>query len=438
MGLITTEVEVELNGRNIKYYEDKGYIIPKNINKNGKETFKRVKIIVKVKNLQDGSTAKVNIECDKCGELLEGVSWNNYKRGISTNNGKYYCKACSHGYRKSISFYDWCYTNLSKEIADIIMLRWDYELNIDKNGKKLSPKDVSHSSHGINNRKNDGKGYWFKCLDHPEHKSELKYINAFTGGQKGSLDCAMCKIIFNTHPYLVHFFVNKEDAYKYSYGSFKKALVKCPECGYEKDITIAHLVKHGFGCNRCGDGISFPEKVLFNVLEQLNIHFKSQLAKTTFKWCDKYRYDFYINKINGICEVHGIQHYEETSKKSKWNTLKYIQENDNNKKLLAMNNGISNYIIINCSHSNIEWIKNNIMGSELPELLNFKEEDIDWVECNKFACNSLVRVVCDLWNSGIKDINKIIDKLEFKLSDSTVRRYLKKGMELNWCNYNKK
>ena len=37
MGLLTKEVEVVVNSRNVKYYEDLGYDIPKYYNKNKKK-----------------------------------------------------------------------------------------------------------------------------------------------------------------------------------------------------------------------------------------------------------------------------------------------------------------------------------------------------------------------------------------------------------------
>jgi hypothetical protein len=66
-----------------------------------------------------------------------------------------------------INFEQWCVENLFKEESDRIISRWDYNLNIDKNGKVIKPNDIGFSSNGFNR-----KGYWFKCLDHPEHGSE--------------------------------------------------------------------------------------------------------------------------------------------------------------------------------------------------------------------------------------------------------------------------
>ncbi len=429
MGLITEEVEVGSNCKNIKYYENKGYKFERYYDEYNKKMSvkKGTKIIVKIEDLSDNSRVFVDAQCDGCGKILEKIRWSDYTKQVKQDK-TYYCHKCAHaGFKQYTSFYDWCYENLHKEESDKLMLRWDYDLNIDKNGKVLSPKDVSYTS------KLNKKGYWFKCLDHSKHESELKNTTGFISGQKGSIECNQCNSIASTHANLIDFFVDKEDAYKYSFGSWNKVLARCPDCGYEKRIAITNLVNHGFGCNRCGDGISFPEKVMLNILEQLNKKFIMQLSKIIFKWCGNFRYDFYIEEINGICEVQGIQHYEETN--GKWASLKETQENDIKKENLAKNNNIINYIVLDCRKSELEWIKNSIMQSELPTLLGFKEEDIDWFKCLEFAYKSLVKKACELWNNktNIIDISRIL-----KLNENTIRNYLKKGTEIGWCNYNPK
>jgi len=440
MGLLMEVVEVSLCGRNIKWFENKGYEIPRSKNKYGKVQIKHgITILVKIKDLPKYSSVRVDIQCDGCGGVLTGILWNNYQKSVK-NDGKYYCQKCASRLfgvknikktklKNSISFYDWCYVNLSKKETDYILSRWDYDLNIDKDGSKLNPKYVSYGSMGL-----DGKGYWFKCLDHTEHKSELKNIHGFTDVNQqrtiNSFNCHQCNIIAITHPELVKYLVNKEDAYKYSIGVRKNILVKCLDCGQEKMIDIDKIITQGVGCSRCSDGKSYPSKFLFSLFEQINTNFITELSKKTFEWCDNFRYDFYI--IDGIiCETHGSQHYKQPS--GNWGVLEDIQENDKNKEILARYNGVSNYIVVDCRESTLEWIKNNILKSELPELLNFIESDIDWLKCHEYACSSLVKEACNLWNSGTNKMEKIIKDL--KVCRMTAREYLKQGAELGWCNY---
>ena len=304
----------------------------------------------------------------------------------SDEDGKYYCNKCSkNGYKEYISFEKWCIENNHQDILD----RWDYSLNVDKEGNIINPSKISYTSVGFNK-----KGFWFKCLEHPEHKSELKNIKSFYYGQMGSMDCIQCNMIAVTHPELIKYLVNKKDGLKYSAGSHKKVLMKCPDCGYEKLVIFNTLLNQGFGSNKCGDGYSYPNKII---------------------------------------EVHGIQHYEEICRgksliEEKWN--------DKYKERMAKIHGIkdNDYIVIDSRESEIEWIKNNILNSKLSDIYNF--ENINWVQCEKFARTSLVKTVSDLWDSGIENIKEIADKLQ--INRFTVQRYLKLGAKLKWCNYNAK
>jgi len=71
LGLITKEVEVELNSRNIKWYKNLGYEIHKRLDiQNRLRVKKGTTIIVKVEDLHKGSHAKVDVECDCCGKEL--------------------------------------------------------------------------------------------------------------------------------------------------------------------------------------------------------------------------------------------------------------------------------------------------------------------------------------------------------------------------------
>jgi len=443
--LITKEVEVELSGTNIEYFENKGYEIPRRVDKQGRENVKRgTKIKVKVEDLKDNSDALVSVQCDDSGEILENVEWKVYKYHVKENGEYYYNKPHNNLFRKirkkkylgrGLSFYDWCYENLPKEMADCILDRWDYSLNIDKNGNVLGPKDVGRGSDGFNKKK---RGYWFKCLEHPEHGSELKNIGRFTNnfqGFMGSIECIQCNAISITHPESVKYLKNTEDSLIYSAGSNESVVIKCPDCGYEKEMVVNALISRGFACPICSDHFPYSEKYFANFLKQVvDQRFLIQLTKKTFKWCDKYKYDFYLDDINGIVETHGLQHYEQTS--GMWGTVEEIQANDKDKEELAKVNEIENYIVIDCRKSEMNWIKDSIMKSDLPELLNFKESDIDWLKCHEAGCKNMVKVVCDIWHNGTHDMLIISDIL--KIGTQTIMKYLKQGTELGWCYYNAK
>lgn len=243
--------------------------------------------------------------------------------------------------------------------------------------------------------------------------------------------------ILDTDHWMIDLGVNIEDAKKYTHSSGKKIPVTCRDCGEKKEIIIFDLYnRHSIGCS-CGDGTSYPEKIIIALLKQLNINFKTQLNKKDFNWCGKYRYDFYLEDYNIIIETHGEQHYKE---RGRGRTLQEEQENDKIKKELAFNNDIDNYIEIDCRKSELDFIKNNILNSELAELFNLSK--IDWLKCEEYALSNIVKKVCDYWHLH-NDINN--EKLttgdlakQFNIAQGTIIRYLNKGSKLGWCNYNPK
>lgn len=250
--------------------------------------------------------------------------------------------------------------------------------------------------------------------------------------------------IATTQPWMVKYFVNIEDAYTHTYCSGDKILCKCNICGHKKEIVISNLYRQGFSCPKCSDGISYPEKFMYNLLSQLNINFIFQFTKKYAKWVGKYRYDFYFehNNESYIVETHGLQHYNSISWNNNTNSLKEEQENDNNKYELAVNNGIKpeNYIVIDCRYSEFEFIKNNIIQSIFNEI--FDLNSINWNNIEKKCQNLLVKEVCEFWklHNEINCENLIIKQISniLNLSVATIRKYLKIGAKLGWCHYNPK
>ena len=111
-------------------------------------------------------------------------------------------------------------------------------------------------------------------------------------------------------------YIGEEIAKTYTHGSEQKVMVKCTECGRTKKILINKLYQtHTISCS-CGDGISYPNKIAFKLLEELEIKFESEKK---FSWC-KYKlknklrqgiYDFYFELSNKkyILEMDGGFHF---------------------------------------------------------------------------------------------------------------------------------
>lgn len=279
----------------------------------------------------------------------------------------------------------------------------------------------------------------FKCPNGHEFK---KGWSSFQQGHR----CPICSNkevlkgyndIATTDSWMIDLGVSREDAETHISQSHQKITVTCPNCGKEKEIVISSIYNYKSICCTCSDGTSYPEKFVIELLNQLNIKYVSQLSKTTFKWCDKYKYDFYLHDYNCIIETHGGQHYEQSAR---GRSLKEEQENDIYKKELALKNGIKYYIELNCRYSDLEHIKNSILNSELNNLFDLSK--IDWLKCEEFALSNRIKEVCDYWkehnnisneNLTTRDIGKV-----FNLSRDTIVNYLKKGTKLGWCNYNSK
>lgn len=214
--------------------------------------------------------------------------------------------------------------------------------------------------------------------------------------------------------------------------STKTTTVICPDCGRSKNIkpdqvTSARTIR----CS-CGDGMSYPNKFMFSLLEQLKIDF---IPEYTDDWSERCRYDDFIPSVKCIIENHGRQHYEETPFTER--TLSEEQENDAKKMKLALSNGIQKYVVINCKHPNVDWIKQSILNSDLPDILKFSESDIDWDKCDIFAQKNLAKEVCEYYESHSNILIQDLAKY-FNLSRSTIRKYLITGTKYNWCDYNTK
>ena len=295
----------------------------------------------------------------------------------------------------------------------------------------------------------------FNCGKHWNIKEE-KYKDEYWIEESNLLHgkgCSCCgnKIVVEgindiptTAPWMVKYFQGGyEEAKLYAKNSNKKIIPICPECGSikDKEIIINNINKrHSINCI-CSDGISYPEKVMFNLLKQLNIDFIYQYSKSNAQWVGKYKYDFYfkLNEEDCIIETHGKQHYKENCFDS---SLKKVQENDKNKCQLAIHNGIkpNNYIVIDCRESELDFIKNNIINSRLNEI--FDLNNIDWLKIGQDSEKSLIKQVCEYWriHNNINNENISTKKLElfFKLNRATIIRYLKNGNIIGLCNYDAK
>ncbi|XZI06026.1 zinc-ribbon domain-containing protein (plasmid) [Clostridium perfringens] len=276
------------------------------------------------------------------------------------------------------------------------------------------------------------------CEKCNNHEWRIRYYQLLKGH-----GCPVCSgreaklgvnTIWDTDRWMCDLGVSEVDAKRYSHSSSREIIVKCPDCEKKKEITISNIYQNKTISCSCGDGKSYPEKFVMNVLEQLNIHFETEYSP---EWAKPKRYDFHIKDNNCIIETHGEQHYKEKKMRgTRVRALEQEQQNDKYKKETALTNEIEYYIELDCRESNLEWIKESILNSELSKLFDLSK--VDWQQCAEFANKNIVKEVCNYWNNKREDETMTNLKKKFQISRTTLINYLKKGTKLGWCNYNPK
>lgn len=256
----------------------------------------------------------------------------------------------------------------------------------------------------------------------------------------GKQVCIGYNDIATTNPYIASLFVNKEDTHKYTQYSSKNIDFKCDCCGIPVGKkSINNVVRdNGVKCINCNDGISYPNKFIYNCLKQIENQLQYLDREINFDWCEfdfrnakrHGRYDIYFETNNKkyIVEMdgglgHGIETIFDITKEE----ALYI---DNQKDFLANQHGIE-VIRIDCHYATsnrYEYIKNNILQSKLSDILDLSY--INFNKCDIESCKSLLAEACNLWNNGLtsKEIQK-----KLNLSQTTIRSYLKNGTNNGLC-----
>ena len=229
--------------------------------------------------------------------------------------------------------------------------------------------------------------------------------------------------LWTTHDEIANLLTNPNDGYTHTKGSVEKLNFTCPDCGYVSKHTIHNVIQHGVSCPRCSDGISFANKFMFNMLEQLHVDFECEYSIGD----EEYRYDFFLNEYNVIIEMHGRQHYEGWNDKR---SLDEIQRIDREKMNYAVKNDICEYVVIDSAESDMNYISKNIINSILDDL--FDLSNVDWKKCLFYASSSMVRRAADLYSAGCSN-TEIAQKLH--VSITTVWKWLKTASELSMCDY---
>lgn len=248
-------------------------------------------------------------------------------------------------------------------------------------------------------------------------------------GDKVSVICFGINDLATTHPHLIKYFKGgKEEAKLYHSTSKEMVDLFCPDCKTDiSNIMIRYFTKRKHFCTNCGNGGYYPNKLMFNILKQFDIQFETEFSPD---WIDRKRYDFYIPQFNIIIEMDGgLGHGNKIHKKSKMTIDESIRI-DKYKDEQANLHGIA-VIRIDCCKSEFEYIKNNILKSELSNYFNF--DNINWNTVRYNLITPIMLSACNMYNAGIID-PRIIAK-ETGMKPSSIRYYLHEGTELGICNY---
>lgn len=304
--------------------------------------------------------------------------------------------------------------------------------------QRLKDKNIPYIP--LEEYKNGNTKIKWLCNKHSTHVFEMRPRAIFDG--QGCPYCSGNKLLvgyndcWTTRPDIATMLKNPEDGYSHFCKSHEKVFWICPNCRNEIYKDFHSVSQYGLACSVCGDGVSYPEKIVISILNQLKINF---IYNKPQPWSNKKRYDFYLLDYNMIIETHGNQHYacgfssvNSIKTKNKARTLEEEQLNDSYKRELAFTNNIKRYIELDCRESELGYIKNSIINSELSCLFDLSK--VDWIQCELDTHKTFFMDVLNCWNNGVRnsvDIAKLLN-----LDRHTVQKYLKVAASHSMCDYN--
>lgn len=400
----------------------------------------------RLQKVVDKEFININLDTNANGRIIWGTCAGK-ECAVKYNGEIYNIKILSHNKEKrSVHIrcnekeYNMTTSNLIQGNIGLLVgyLTTDFKYNIGDivNGYKILSQERTKKKNGKTYR-----SYNVECI-----KDGYKNNVSETGLERGD-GCPVCnnKVImrgvndmWTTNPELASLLADPNDGYKYARCSQKSVDWKCPNCHSlvkNKKIDVVARNNH-VPCPFCGDGFSYPEKVMSNILTFLKVEYIQhyRIGEQTFLFDNKqYRpeYDFYFELDNNkyIIEMDGDFHNKVHSNSKL--SINQIKEIDNKKDILAKENNIT-MIRIDCRKSDYDYIFNSIKNSILSDLFDLSK--INKAEINKKAYSSNIVDACHLYMTKSKNLNTISKIL--KIPYGTIYKYLQKGAEIGLCDYN--
>jgi hypothetical protein len=245
--------------------------------------------------------------------------------------------------------------------------------------------------------------------------------------------------IATTDPWMIQYFVDKENAYKYSSASSVFIMMRCNDCGNERKYKISALKMYGHLPCACNDNYSIPNKFSYFLFQSIN-NIENYEREYHPDWLKPYYYDNYFeykgNKY--IVEMDGgLGHGKKSFGSNVTDTVGLAK--DQYKDKLSKEHGIT-VIRINADKSDLDFLKNNTINA-LSKIIDLSQ--VDWETIYKKAISNIVKKVCEYANDNYKFVgdkykeSKYIDDISnnFNLAHATVIRFLKIGRNFGWCEY---
>lgn len=248
--------------------------------------------------------------------------------------------------------------------------------------------------------------------------------------------------IATTRPDMAKCLHNKEDAFKYTMYHKEKLEWDCPECGNTFKESPCNVTSNRLSCPYCSDGISYPNKFIFNSLSQIEDDLDFLEREHRPEWC---KFDFNDRERQGIYDTYfgvngkqyvvemdgGIGHGNKVHTNSEYSQEELYQI-DVIKDKLANKQGIQ-VIRIDCNYKTDDkytYILNNVLNSQLKDIVDLSKIDFDL--SNRNSVNSLIVKAGELWNEGLTagEIRK-----QLKIGEGTVTSYLKTASSIGVCDY---